>query len=209
MTSNEIKNMIDYTVNSNGTCEITAKSLNLALNSLLQFAANAVGKEEDLEIPAYWADKILSELASHIEESNAVISNLQAEIETLKSNSGSIDKDDIVLFYVGSLSHVLFNLTKNEILDADQSPYLGYSESSKELFVSESPHGSKLMITFNDIYPFYTGTSLDTRHRSDWDYNYFRQEQGYSIGALFDTKRLFIKSPSGQTYEIKIREYSN
>lgn len=196
--------MIDYTVNSNGTCEITAKSLNLALNSLLQFAANAVGKEEDLEIPSYWADKILSELASHIEESNAVISNLQAEIETLKSNSGSIDKDDIVMFYVGSLSHIILNLTKNQILDAEQSLYLRYNESNKELLVSEPPTGSPLTITFNDIYPFYTGTYL-ANLRSNCDYyNHYLQETSYPVTALLNEK-LIIKSPSGQTYEIKVK----
>lgn len=201
MTSNEIKNMIDYTVNSNGTCEITAKSLNLALNSLLQFAANAVGKEEDLEIPSYWADKILSELASHIEESNAIISNLQAEIETLKSNSGNIDKDDVALFYVGSLNYVILNLTKNKILDTG-SMYLRYNESTKELLISE-PSESTLTITFNDIYPFYTGTYL-ANNRSSWDYYNNQQQERYFIDSLLNEK-LLIKSPSGQTYEIKVR----
>lgn len=204
MTSNEIKNMIDHTVNSNGTCEITAKSLNLALNSLLQFAANAVGKEEDLEIPSYWADRILSELASHIEESNAIISNLQAEIETLKSNSGNIDKDDIALFYIGSAGHVILNLTKNKILDAGSSTYISYDEFNKELFVSEPPSQAPLTITFNDIYPFYTGTYAANQH-SNWDYDYHRQEQDYPVGGLLYSKRLLIKSPSGQTYDIKVK----
>ena len=203
MTSNEIKNMIDYTVNSNGTCEITAKSLNLALNSLLQFAANAVGKEEDLEIPSYWADKILSELASHIEESNAIISNLQAEIETLKSNSGNINKDDVALFCIGSLNYVILNLTKNKILDTGPSLYLKYNESKKELHVSEPPSESALTITFNDICPFYTGTYL-ANNRSSWDYYNNQQQKRYPISSLLNEK-LLIKSPSGQTYEIKVK----
>lgn len=129
---------------------------------------------------------------------------MQAEIETLKSNSENINKDDIVLFYTGSFGRIILNLTKNKILDAEQSLYLRYNESKKELLVTESPSQSPLTITFNDIYPFYTGTYL-ANSRSDCSYyNHYLQEKNYSVTSLLNEK-LIIKSPSGQTYEIKVK----
>lgn len=204
MTSNEIKNMIDYTVNSNGTCEITAKSLNLALNSLLQFAANAVGKEEDLEIPSYWADKILSELQNYIEENNSIIASLQSELNSLKKDADDVNKNDIALFYNGTTNYVIINLTKNKVLETGGSKGIIYNPDTKTLMWES--YCDSCIITFNDFHKFYYGTNIYTKSATEINPSRHITDAYISFSG---SPMLFLETTtSNEKYELNLKNIS-
>ena len=204
MSLTELKEMINSTINSNETCEINAKSLNLALNSIVEFAESVVENNQDDDIPPYWAGKILTELQNYIEENNSTILKLQSELNSLKTDVNNVSKDDVALFYNGTADYTIINLTKNKVLEIGGAQGIIYNPNTKELIYKT--HCSDCVITFNDLYQFYYGTNAYSKKPYILDQSRLTSCANVYL-AYYST--LFLESTtSDKKYELNLKRIS-
>lgn len=158
------------------------------MEKLKNLINSTVGTEGNLDIPAYWMNKILTSIGEKIEDLNEKIDEKNS-----KSNS-----NDIVIFYSGTAYNVV-NLTTNEVLDSrdNTSDFISYVPETKTLTTSKNSIG----IEGSLLEPFYVGT-LSFDNMFPIQIGAQRSWARYSDIAKYHATDLYLKFENGNKYQI-------
>lgn len=158
------------------------------MENLKNLINSIVGTEGNLDIPAYWMNKILTSIGEKIEDLN----------EKIDKKNDKSNQNDVVIFYSGTAYNVV-NLTTNEVLDSRNNVgnFISYIPETKTLTTSQSSIG----IEGSVLEPFYVGTS-SFDHMLPAKIEVSRSWGRYIDIAKYTNTDLYLKFENGNKYQI-------
>lgn len=187
------------------------------MSKIKQLIDKVIGKEGTLNVPAYWMNKILTELSELKAENSGTGSNTGSEeldleelsniiVPIVKTECAKNISSDIIMFSRGTRNAVVVDLAAGTKLSEYNDPEYSYGKITFDSGVLHLYGGTRLNIDSNSMKPFYIGdypgkftTESELHNFSEHGVLPFQSIFDYVIGTM-----LSLKMPSGNTYALYI-----